>query len=460
MLKLIFATIIMLPMAWLMPPKLLWPSIFFNTMVVAFLSFSWVSPIPIWLWRTNCGLFGVDGFSGPLVLLTCWLLPLMILASHRYVLLEPMKDQRAYVTTVLFLQLFLIMAFSATDIFLFYVMFEATLVPTLFLITRWGSHRDRLKAGTYFLFYTLMGSLPFLVALLLLVISSGTASALFLPHLELSMLGDSIADKAWWAACLMGFMVKLPLYGIHLWLPKAHVEAPIVGSMVLAGVLLKLGAYGIVRLLEVLAPATQKLCYPIIALALWGAVMAGINCTRQHDLKSLIAYSSVSHMGLVAAGTLVQTPWGFTGALMLMITHGLTSSALFFLANTLYERTHTRTIMVLRGLQIAFPLLGTWWFMFSVANLGLPPLPSFLAELKIFSALLVWSDFVVILLVLCLFITAMYSLYMFLLTQRGGPNRSPLPENPIFCQEHLTIYLHGLPFLFLMVKIDTITAWF
>lgn len=151
----------------------------------------------------------------------------------------------------------------------------------------------------------------------------------------------------------------MPLYGVHLWLPKAHVEAPVAGSMILAAVLLKLGGYGIIRIIPILDPLTKELGYPFIIFALWGVVITGSICLRQTDLKSLIAYSSVSHIGLVVAAILIQTPWSLSGALILIIAHGLASSALFCLANTNYERTHSRTLLLGRGLQIALPLITT-----------------------------------------------------------------------------------------------------
>lgn len=191
----------------------------------------------------------------------------MILASQNHLAHEPVNRQRTYISLLISLQIFLILAFASTEVVLFFLMFEATLLPTLIIITRWGSQAERLNAGTYFLFYTLAGSLPLLVSLLYIQNCLGSTSLLVL-HYSSSPLTASFANKFLWAGCLLAFLVKMPLYGIHLWLPKAHVEAPIAGSMVLAAVLLKLGGYGMIRILVVLEPLTKNLCYPFLILAL------------------------------------------------------------------------------------------------------------------------------------------------------------------------------------------------
>nr|WSP03285.1 NADH dehydrogenase subunit 4 [Hemitaurichthys polylepis] len=455
MLKILAPTLMLVPTIWLTPAKWLWSTTLLQSLLVATISLSWLKNSSEMGWSCLGPYMVTDPLSTPLLVLTCWLLPLMILASQNHTSSEPLNRQRMHITLLVSLQIFLIMAFGATEILMFYVMFEATLIPTLVLITRWGNQAERLGAGTYFLFYTLAGSLPLLIALLLLQSSTGTLSLLILQYSDSFPL-TTYAHKLWWAGCLLAFLVKLPLYGAHLWLPKAHVEAPIAGSMVLAAVLLKLGGYGMIRLLPMLEPLTKELSYPFIILALWGVVMTASICLRQTDLKSLIAYSSVSHMGLVASAILIQTPWGLTGALILMIAHGLTSSALFCLANTNYERTHSRTMLLARGLQMALPLMATWWFIASLANLALPPLPNLMGELMIITSLFNWSPWTIILTGAGTLITAGYSLQMFLTTQRGPLPTHVLALDPTHTREHLLMTLHLLPLILLILKPELI----
>nr|WNH23953.1 NADH dehydrogenase subunit 4 [Prionotus stearnsi] len=458
MLKILIPTIMLIPTTWLTTTKWLWPTTLAQSLVIATLSLSWLKCTSETGWSALSPFMATDPLSTPLLVLTCWLLPLMILASQNHTSAEPIGRQRMYITLLISLQAFLIMAFGATEIIMFYVMFEATLIPTLIIITRWGNQMERLNAGIYFLFYTLAGSLPLLVALLIMQNTTGTLSLITLQYVNPLTLANH-ADKLWWAGCLLAFLVKMPLYGVHLWLPKAHVEAPIAGSMVLAAVLLKLGGYGMMRIIMMLEPLTQELSYPFIILAMWGVIMTGSICLRQTDLKSLIAYSSVSHMGLVVGGILIQTPWGFAGALILMIAHGLTSSALFCLANTNYERTHSRTMLLARGLQMALPLMTAWWFTASLANLALPPLPNLMGELMIVTSLFNWSCWTLALTGLGMLITASYSLYMFLMTQRGPLPPHMLTLDPSHTREHLIMALHLFPLLLLALKPELIWGW-
>ncbi|NP_991011.1 NADH dehydrogenase subunit 4 (mitochondrion) [Megalops cyprinoides] len=458
MLKILLPTLMLFPTIWLTPKKWLWTTTTAQSLMIAFSSLFWLKWASETGWSTSNTYMATDPLSTPLLVLTCWLLPLMILASQNHTMPEPTNRQRTYLTLLASLQALLIMAFSATEIIMFYVMFEATLIPTLIIITRWGNQTERLNAGTYFLFYTLAGSLPLLIALLILQKDTGTLSMLLTQYTNTTM-PNSWGSKMWWAGCLMAFLVKMPLYGVHLWLPKAHVEAPIAGSMVLAAVLLKLGGYGMMRMTAMLTPMTKELAYPFIALATWGIIMTGSICLRQTDLKSLIAYSSVSHMGLVAGGILIQTPWGFTGAIILMIAHGLVSSALFCLANTNYERIHSRTLLLARGLQMILPLMAAWWFIMNLANLALPPLPNLMGELMIITSLMNWSLWTILLTGLGTLITASYSLYMFLMTQRGPTPNHIMALEPSHTREHLLMTLHLIPVLLLMLKPELMWGW-
>nr|YP_002520018.1 NADH dehydrogenase subunit 4 [Pseudalutarius nasicornis]BAH10482.1 NADH dehydrogenase subunit 4 [Pseudalutarius nasicornis] len=458
MLKILVPTLMLIPTTWMAPKKWLWPTALIHSLLIATASFSWFTNTSETGWASSNIYLATDALSTPLLVLTCWLLPLTILASQNHLSREPNNRQRLYISILTSLQIFLVLAFGATELMLFYIMFEATLIPTLILITRWGNQAERLNAGIYFLFYTLAGSLPLLVALSLLYGSTGTLSLLVLQYSEPLHLSKP-TDMLWWAACMLAFLVKMPLYGAHLWLPKAHVEAPIAGSMILAAVLLKLGGYGMMRVLTVLEPLTKELSYPFIALALWGIIMTSSICLQQTDLKSLIAYSSVSHMGLVISGILIQTPWSFAGALILMIAHGLTSSALFCLANTNYERTHSRTMILARGLQAILPLMTTWWFISTLANLALPPLPNLMGELMIITSLLNWSWLTIILTGPGMLITASYSLYMFLTTQRSKAPAQVLAPQPSHTREHLLITLHLSPLLLLTLKPEVIWGW-
>nr|YP_009467379.1 NADH dehydrogenase subunit 4 [Lepidocolaptes angustirostris]ATP74881.1 NADH dehydrogenase subunit 4 [Lepidocolaptes angustirostris] len=456
MLKIMIPTIMLLPTALLSPTKYLWTNITFHSLLIATISLQWLTPT--YFPTKNLSQWtGIDPISSPLLVLACWLLPLMLIASQNHTQQEPPSRKQIFIVTMILTQPFILLAFSALELMLFYITFEATLIPTLILVTRWGSQPERLSAGIYLLFYTLISSLPLLVVILYLHTQTGTLNLTLMKLLHPS-LTNSWTGLMSSLALLLAFMVKAPLYGLHLWLPKAHVEAPIAGSMLLAALLLKLGGYGIMRTSMFMDSISSLMHYPFLTLALWGALMTSSICLRQIDLKSMIAYSSVSHMGLVIAAAMIQTQWSFSGAMILMISHGLTSSMLFCLANTNYERTHSRILLLTRGLQPLLPLMATWWLLANLTNMALPPTTNLMAELTIMTALFNWSTFTIILTGTATLLTASYTLYMLLMTQRGTPPSYITSIQNSNTREHILMTLHIMPSLLLILKPELISG--
>nr|YP_009937459.1 NADH dehydrogenase subunit 4 [Pareas boulengeri]QNT27530.1 NADH dehydrogenase subunit 4 [Pareas boulengeri] len=440
MMKMTCAIMMLTPTTLLLRPKVLYKTTSSYSFLLSLLSLALMKP------QSNSHLH-LDYISVPLLLLSYWLLPLTILASQGVMAKEPTGRQRTFLAALVTLQSAISLTFMANNLTLMYIMFEATLIPTLVIITRWGQQAERLTAGTYFMLYTLLTSMPLLLATLFMNNLTFTPT----PFSTITQPINTWSEFLLWVSCLLAFLTKMPLYGLHLWLPKAHVEAPIAGSMVLAAILLKLGGYGMIRMMQTLPTTKTDMFLPFLVLALWGAILANLTCLQQTDLKSLIAYSSVSHMGLVIASVTLQTQWGLSGAMLLMVAHGFTSSALFCLANTTYERTNTRILILTRGLHNILPLATAWWLLTNLLNIAMPPSLNFTGELLIASALFNWCPTTIIMFGLSMLITASYSLHMFLSTQMGMPLMN-LPTQPTHTREHLMMALHMTPLIMVSMK--------
>nr|WOA00246.1 NADH dehydrogenase subunit 4 [Phascolosoma sp. f LL-2023] len=397
--------------------------------------------------------FFLDTLAWALILLTLWITILSILASQ-YIYLTPAKNLFLILSFTLVFSLTL--CFLAQNMILFYIFFEVALVPTLLLILTWGYQPERLQAGMYMMLYTISASLPLLVSILLLKSSNGHTNFLLITA---PLILSPPLMKIWSLQLTLAFFVKLPLYVVHLWLPKAHVEAPVAGSMILAGILLKLGVYGLLRFASLFPHILSALSHFILPLALIGATITSLICLRQTDFKALIAYSSVGHMGLVAGGLVSNFNWGWQGALAMSIAHGLCSSALFALANMLYTTTQTRSLFLIKGLQTFFPVMTLWWFLFSICNMAAPPSLNLLSEILLMTSVIALSYSMILPLMMISFLSATYSLFLYISTQHGSPSKQMNSLIMMTPNNYLVLKLHLAPLLLTMLTPAILTNW-
>ena len=316
---------------------------------------------------------GVDGMSLLLILLTTLLTPIALIASIGSI----KKRLTEYIVAFLVLETFMIGVFCALDLVVFYVFFEAGLIPMFIIIGVWGGI-DRIYASFKFFLYTLLGSLFMLAAVVYMYLTAGTSDVVALEQFNF----DPGAQTWLWLAFFASFAVKLPMWPVHTWLPDAHVQAPTAGSVILAGVLLKMGGYGFLRFSLPMFPDASMYFQPFVfAISVIAIVYASLVAWRQTDMKKLIAYSSVAHMGFVTLGIFSFTEIGVQGAVFQMLSHGLISGALFLIVGVVYDRMHTRDISAYGGLVHRMPVYATLFMLFTMANVGLPGTSGFVGEI-------------------------------------------------------------------------------
>nr|QXX99486.1 NADH dehydrogenase subunit 4 [Dimorphostylis asiatica] len=311
----------------------------------------------------------------------------------------------------------LLVSFSASSFLVFYLFFEFSLFPMLVIIMGWGYQPERMQAGMYMFLYTVMASLP------LLAVSLGVCSELKILSFNYYVVNLGYFSDFMMMSSLVlfmfAFMVKLPIYFVHLWLPKAHVEAPVSGSMILAGVLLKLGGYGLFRILVMFYKTLTKISWFWVSMGLIGGCLVSVLSLRQVDMKSLIAYSSVAHMSLVLAGFLSLSVVGFKGAMMLMIGHGLCSSGMFFIANLSYEGSGSRLMHLNKGMLNILPSASIFWFVLSMGNMAAPLTINLFSEIMIITCMFGFAKSCLFMMSWMCFFSAGYSLYLYISTNHG-----------------------------------------
>lgn len=350
---------------------LLW--VFFNKSIG---SFQFVNDL-LWINTSNFNSsFGIDGISLFFILLTTLLTPLCILISWNSVKV----NLKEFLIAFLVMEFFLIGVFSILDLLLFYIFFESVLIPMYLIVGVWGSRERKIRAAYFFFLYTLLGSVLMLLSILYIYYQAGTTSY----EVLLTFVFSETEQKFLWFTFFASFATKVPMIPVHLWLPEAHVEAPTAGSVILAGVLLKLGTYGFIRFSFPLFPEASFYFAPFVySLSIIGIVYASFTAIRQTDFKRIIAYTSVAHMNLVMVGLFSFNTIGLEGAILQSLSHGFVASALFLIIGVVYERHHTRMVKYYGGLVHIMPIYVLIFLFFTMSNIGLPGTGSFVGEFLI-----------------------------------------------------------------------------
>jgi NADH-quinone oxidoreductase subunit M len=348
---------------------------------------------------------GVDGMAMMLIILTTFLMPLCILASWQAI----SKRVGLYMGMFLLMETIVIGVFAAQDLILFYIFFEAALIPMYFIIGIWGGDNRKYAAFKFFL-YTLLGSVLMLIAMIVMINTAGTSDIT-----ELLTHNFPASMQTWlWLAFFASLAVKMPMFPVHTWLPDAHVQAPTAGSMILAGVLLKMGSYGFVRFMMPMFPdASADLMWIVFTLSMIAVVYASLIALVQNDMKKMIAYSSVAHMAIVTAGLYAFNQQGIEGALIIMLSHGVVSAALFFCVGVIYDRLHTREINRYGGLVSIMPAYAVFFLLFTMASIGLPGTSGFVGEFLALLGMYEASSLVAFVCTTGIILGAAYMLYLY-----------------------------------------------
>nr|AZL93073.1 NADH dehydrogenase subunit 4 [Alloxysta sp. ZJUH_2016001] len=399
--------------------------IFYNNIMFMLMKFFW--------------LLFMDYYSFYLIILSMWILSLMFMSMIKIDFIK------LYSINLMLLLMILSLSFMSMNYFMFYFFFEISMIPTLILVIGWGKQFERIEAGIYMLMYTLFASLPLMMMLLKIYYNMHNLNMILLNNLNMIMM--------WYMYIYMmlAFLVKMPMFFFHLWLPKAHVEASITGSMILAGIMLKLGSYGLLRIMLIMEFMCIEYNYLIISFSLVGSLYISLVCLQQSDMKMLIAYSSVVHMGLLLSSLMTMSSWGYKGGLLMMISHGLCSSGLFCLINIYYVRLSSRSILLNKGMMNLFPSLGLYWFILSIFNSAAPPSLNLFSEIMMINSLMMWSMQLLLLLMILSFMSFVYMMFFYSLIQHGKLFKNINNNLFINMREYLLISLHGAPLLFLIM---------
>lgn len=392
-------------------------------------------------WNIISLIFRCHYYSIWLIILSLWILRLIMICF----------DNLRIIKIIIFLLLLfsLVIFFLSMDLIIFYLIFEIRLIPTFFLIIYWGVNLERLNAAYYLLLYMLLISFP-----LLLYIFKIYLYGLTLKFSLILLVIESYEFNFWgYIIIYIAFFIKIPIYVVHIWLPKAHVEAPVYGSIILAGVLLKIGRYGLIRILEIFIKRRVKYNYLIFRVGIVGRILVGVVCLVQVDIKRLVAYSSVVHMNLILCRIITLFNLGFLRRYIIIISHGLCSSGLFYIVNVYYRRTISRLLILNKGLIRKLSILILWWFLLCSANFSFPFSINFIREVIILIVIISWDNFIITYLILICFFRRAYSLYLFSYVQHGGERY----EEGVYVggriKEFIVLIMHFFPLIIFLLNL-------